>query len=284
MVLHLAGSPGCAGVTPRYTHNPYTHHQPLLEVHSQPAYPAYYLREPRYGLLQPPPPPSPLLVLPSPDQRDLEVAYLWGHVAGLDRRSENPTPPPRGPHSWRTRPLDPTPLRRQSEGRRRRPRQRRRAQLSPEMIAVPWRPPRHRDDPRNPPTDGLPPPKGGTEGATGAGLMIVPAATAVRRTAGPTVPRSGMTSRDRRDAPPVAQPTPIVVATVLPPDTKTALTVARPVPPPKEGPTGGGTTPTGVRVGPPAWRQPGACAMMCRKFGDDLTGSLERPPTRALLI
>ena len=67
-------------------------HQPLI-VHSQPTYPAYYLREPRYGLPPPPPPPSPLPAVPPPDHRDLELAYLRGHVAGLDRRTENPPPP-----------------------------------------------------------------------------------------------------------------------------------------------------------------------------------------------
>ena len=87
------GSPSYCGTAPRYTHSPYTPHQPLLEVHSQPAYPAYYLREPRYGPPPPPPPmPSPLLVVPRPDQRDLELAYLRGHVAGLG----NCAPPPSG--------------------------------------------------------------------------------------------------------------------------------------------------------------------------------------------
>ena len=47
---HPAGSVGYAGATPRYTHSPYTPHQPLLQVHLQAAYLAYYLREPRYGL------------------------------------------------------------------------------------------------------------------------------------------------------------------------------------------------------------------------------------------
>ena len=28
-----------------------------------------------------------------PDQQDVELAYLRGHVAGLDRHSEHPTPP-----------------------------------------------------------------------------------------------------------------------------------------------------------------------------------------------
>ena len=50
------GSPSYAGAPRRYTHSPYTPHQPLLEVHSQPAYPVYHLRDPRYGLPQPPPP------------------------------------------------------------------------------------------------------------------------------------------------------------------------------------------------------------------------------------
>ena len=94
---HPAGSTAYAP-PPHYTHSPYTPHQPLVEVHSQPTYPAYYLREPRYGLPQPPPPlpPSPLPPVPPPDHRDLELAYLRGHVAGLDRRTENPPPPSAG--------------------------------------------------------------------------------------------------------------------------------------------------------------------------------------------
>ena len=55
---HPAGCPGYAGAAPRYTHSPYTPHQPLLEVHSQPAYPAYCLREPLWAALAPPPPPE----------------------------------------------------------------------------------------------------------------------------------------------------------------------------------------------------------------------------------
>ena len=91
---HPAGSPAFAAPPlSHYTHTPYAPHQPLVEVHSQPAYPAYYLREPRYGLPPPPPPPSPLPTVPPPDHRDLELAYLRGHVAGLDRRTEGPPPP-----------------------------------------------------------------------------------------------------------------------------------------------------------------------------------------------
>ena len=45
------------------------------------------------GRPRPPPPPSPLPAVPPPDHRDLELAYLRGHVAGLDRRAENPPPP-----------------------------------------------------------------------------------------------------------------------------------------------------------------------------------------------
>ena len=47
------------------------------------------------GCPSPPPPPSPLPAMPPPDHRNLELAYLRGHVAGLDRRTENP-PPPQG--------------------------------------------------------------------------------------------------------------------------------------------------------------------------------------------
>ena len=53
LVPHPVGSSSYAGAPPRYTHSPYTPNQPLLVVHSQPAYPAYYIREPRYGLTQP---------------------------------------------------------------------------------------------------------------------------------------------------------------------------------------------------------------------------------------
>ena len=60
-----------------------------LEPPTQLAYPAYYLGEPRYG--RPLPPPS----APQPDEQDLELAYLRGHIAGLDRRPgvEHPTLP-----------------------------------------------------------------------------------------------------------------------------------------------------------------------------------------------
>ena len=87
---HPAESPVCYGATPRFAHSPYTPHQPLLDVHLQPAYPMYNLRDPRYGLPRPPPPPPPLPVLPPPDQRELELAYLPSRVAGQDRRSETP--------------------------------------------------------------------------------------------------------------------------------------------------------------------------------------------------
>ena len=91
---HPAGSPAYTALPlPHYTHVPYTPHQSLKEVHSQPASPAYYLQEPRYGLPPPPPPPPPLPAVPFPDHRDLELAYLRGHVAGLDRRTKNPPPP-----------------------------------------------------------------------------------------------------------------------------------------------------------------------------------------------
>ena len=89
---HPAGSLGYARAPPLCTHSPYTPHQLLLKVHSQPAYPAYYLREPRYGLPQPPPTTLTIAGGAAPNQRDLELAYLRGHVAGLDRRSENPAP------------------------------------------------------------------------------------------------------------------------------------------------------------------------------------------------
>ena len=36
---------------------------------------------------------GPLPMVPPPYQRDLELAYLRGHLVGLDRHSENPTPP-----------------------------------------------------------------------------------------------------------------------------------------------------------------------------------------------
>ena len=91
---HPAGSPAYTDPPlPHYTHAPYTPHQPLIEVHCRPTYPAYYLREPRYGLPPPPPPPSPLPAVPPLHHRDLELLYLRAQVAGLDRRTENPPPP-----------------------------------------------------------------------------------------------------------------------------------------------------------------------------------------------
>ena len=47
---------------------------------AQPVYPAHDLAGPRYGL-PPQPPPT-----PQPDQRDLEMVYLRGQLASLDRR------------------------------------------------------------------------------------------------------------------------------------------------------------------------------------------------------
>ena len=133
-----SGSPGCRGTAPHYTHNPYTPHKPLLEIHSLPAYPADYMSEPRYGL---PPlllPPSPLPVAPPPDQCDLELAYLRGHVAGLDRRSEPLAPPPGGHAPSRcTRPQSLNPTWQQSEKTPRHPRQHHCAWWSPGTIAAP---------------------------------------------------------------------------------------------------------------------------------------------------
>ena len=142
-------------------------------------------------------------MVPPPDQRDLELAYLRGHVAGLDHRSKNPAPPraPRSRHLKR----DTTPLLTWSAGRRRRLRQRRHKRPNPERTAVPWRPLRRRNDPRNLPSADPPPPGGDPEGATGAATMIVPVETTVQLIAGPTAPRRGMTSHDRRDVPPVAR-------------------------------------------------------------------------------
>ena len=91
------------------------------------------------GCPSPPPPPrapSPLTVVPPPDQRDLQLAYLRAHVAGLARRSKNPTPPPRS----RRLKCDTTPLLIWLAGQRRRLRQRRCVQPNPERTAVPWPP------------------------------------------------------------------------------------------------------------------------------------------------
>ena len=147
------GFPIYSRTTPRYTNNPYTPDQPLLEVHSRPAYPAYCVSEPRYGLPPPYPPPSPLPVTPPPDQQNPELA---GHVAGLDRRSENPAPP-RWQRNQRTRPLDQNPAKWRLEGTPRRPKRRRHTRQNPGTIAAPFRPPRRQGDPRSTFTGGPPP-------------------------------------------------------------------------------------------------------------------------------
>ena len=91
-----------------------------------------------------------------------------------------------------------------SARQRRRLRQRRHVRLHHEKTAVPWRPPRRRNDPRNLPTADSLPPGGDPEGATGAGTMIVLAKTTVQLIAGPTAPQRGMMSHNRRDVPPGA--------------------------------------------------------------------------------
>ena len=96
LVLHRAGILGYPGPTPRYTHTAYTSHKPLLEPPMQPAYLAYYLSEPWYGL-----PPLPLLA-PQPNEQDLELAYLQGHIASLDRRCLVQHPTPKLPQSQPT--------------------------------------------------------------------------------------------------------------------------------------------------------------------------------------
>ena len=84
-------------------------------------------------------------------------------------------------------------------------------------------PQRPTDDPRNLPAADPLPPGGDSEGATGAPTMIVPAETIVQLIGGPTAPRSGMMSHDRRGVPPTAPPPPLEVATVPPPGGTTAL-------------------------------------------------------------
>ena len=56
-----------------------------------------------------PPPPSPLPTVPPPDHRDLELAYLRGHVAGLDRRTEGPPPPKKATQRAPPAPQGPAP-------------------------------------------------------------------------------------------------------------------------------------------------------------------------------
>ena len=120
--------------------------------------------------------------------------------------------------------------------------------------------------------------------ATGAGLMIVLADRMMQRTAGPTVPRSDSTNRDRRGAPPVALPMTIEEITVLSPDAATALTAGRLIRPPKASPTDGGTAPIGVGANRPARGRPGVCLVMCPTPSAERTGSLRRPPTPSLLL
>ena len=130
----------------------------------------------------------------------------------------------------------------------------------------------------------FPPPGGNLKGATGPATMIVPAETTVRLIAGPTAPRSGMLSHDRRGVPQAAQPPPLQVVTVPPPGVTTTLASTRSTPPLREGPMGGGTTLTGADVGPPAHILPSACAMMRQTQGAGLIGGPGRLPIPALHI
>ena len=169
--------------------------------------------------------------------------------------------PPRGPRS-RLLKRDTTPLLTWSAARRRSLRQYCRVWLHRERNTVPWRPQRRRNIPRNLPT-GYPLAAGGDpEGAAGVASMIVSAETTVHLIAGPTAPRRGMMSHDRRGVPPGALPPPLEVATVPLPDATTAPAVSRPTTPPRGGPVGGGTTLTGADVGHPAQTRPGAYAMI----------------------
>ena len=113
-------SPGYFGATPRFTHNPYTPQEPLLKVHSQLACPAYYLREPRYGLPHPPHRPHRCRKCCSPINRTWS-SLTYGAMWRAWTTALKTVRPPGWPRSWRTRPLDPTPSRIRSEGPLRRP-------------------------------------------------------------------------------------------------------------------------------------------------------------------
>ena len=293
---------GYLGAPPRYTHSPYMPHQPLLDIHSQPTYPAYYLREPRYGLPQPPTPPSPLPAVPPSDHRRLERAYLRGHVAGLDRCSENPTlpqgavqqaPPARhdpvagvaggtasAPQAAAPRAADPREEWRPmapAEAPQWPPESARRRSPSPRRQP----PQRRRNGPRNLPAADPLPPGGNRKGTVGPETMIVPAETTVQITACTTAPRSRILSNSRRGLPPAARPPPLKAMTPPPRGEMTAPAVKCPTLPPREGPMGTGTTLTGVDVGPQARIHPGARAMMRPTQGADRKGSLEHLPIPA---
>ena len=237
---HPAGSPAFAAPPlPHYSHTPYAPHQPLVEVHSQPAYPAYYLREPRYGL---PPPPSPLPTVPPPDHRDLELAYLRGHVAGLDRRTEGPPPPKEAAQRAPPAPQGPAP---DAAG-----------EATPALLLAPARETephlrsRHAG-PRAQPTGGPAPPDGTYATIAETTAVQAPIEEAARPTAGPTAPQSGTTSAGPRSAPPSAEPPLLEVETVPPTAGITAPVVTRPDQPP--GRAGSDEAPTtGAGTAPPA--------------------------------
>ena len=207
------------------------------------------------------PAPSTALAVASsaaPDKRDLELAYLRGHVAGLNCRSENPIPP-QVATQLAHQAVRHDPVTETVEGTAAA------TQAAPPHAAEPrerGRPMASSESPRLPPEPGHrrtpPPPQGGTESATGARLMIVPAAMAMRSyrtpdrydeprserraSSGPAYDYHGNDRADARHG-----------------DRHNRGPPSRAL---NEGPTGSGTTPTDVGANPPARRRRGVYTMM----------------------
>ena len=214
-----------------------------------------------------PPPPSPLLVVPPLDHRDLELAYLRGHIAGLDRRADNRAPP-EGPAQRAPRvPHDPVPgvVGEAAPAQQAAPMlaaepQEDRCPLVPEKALRPLPEPARRRSR---------PPEGDRTNTAG---MRVPAEMTGRHTAGPTTHLRCTMSDGRTNVPLETEPPPLGATTAPLHGTMTAPAVARPTPSPRKA-GGGKTTKTGAGAGLPALILPGACAMMHRTRGTGRNGN-----------
>ena len=122
----------------------------------------------------------------APDHRDLELAYLRGHVAGLDRRTEGPPPPKEAAQRAPPAPQGPAP---DAVG-----------DAAPVLLLAPVRETVPRQDlrppaptkaqagPRARPTEGAAPPDGTYATIAEATAVQAPVEKAARRTADPTAP------------------------------------------------------------------------------------------------
>ena len=279
---HPAGSPRYARAAPPYTHSPKEPHQPPLTVHLQSACLVYYLREPRYGCPSPPPPHLPVPVVRPSYQRNLELAYLQGHVARLDRRSENPASPQRACSTNASSATRPHSRRGWLEGA---------GALGSAATCG--------QAPRRAPSRGACRGDGATPGTDPAGIPLPPRGPGGRHR-GRDYDRQGKEHRaacrrsyrpPERYAEPQSKrrasdglPPPLEISTLTSLGATTSRAVAHLTPPPRGGRTGGGTTPIGAYVGIPAQIQPNACAMARLTQRASQNRSPQRFPEPAICI